>query len=86
MWVLNSHKPNRWCWEKNMWHLLWFFTEEAEKPADLSQKIVFKGKRIETADDSSGSKDKTKKEKEKSKKQKQTKSLLSFGDDEENDN
>lgn len=68
---------------KKWWDII--FTEEAEKPADLTQKVVFKPKRTDTADDSSGPKEKSKKEQKKSKKDKKTKSLLSFGDDEEND-
>lgn len=61
-------------------------SEEAEKPADLSQKIVFKMKKKEKSDESSKqdvgekSTEKHKSEKSKRKKEKPVKVLLSFED------
>lgn len=67
-------------------------SEEAEKPADLNQKIVFKAKKKEKTDaieenqpaeKSASSSKRT--EKSKRKKGKPTKSLLSFGEEEDDD-
>lgn len=65
-------------------------SEEAEKPADLSQKVVFKAKKKEHSDESSNkdegekSEEKPRKaEKSKRKKEKPVKNLLSFEDDDD---
>ena len=64
-------------------------SEEAEKPADLSQRIVFKVKKKEKSDstlDIKSNENATKnEEKTKTKKGKPEKNLLSFGEDEEDE-
>lgn len=72
--------------------LNYFFnsTEEAEKPADLSQRIVFKVKKKEKSEKPEAqdqpenfSESSKKSEKSRRKKEKPTKSLLSFEDEDE---
>lgn len=72
------------------WFILLIFSEEAEKPADLSQKIVFKVKKKDIADvstadnkDEKPAEKSNKDSKSKRKKTKPMKSLLSFEDDED---
>lgn len=69
---------------------LTFISDEAEKPADLSQRIVFKVKRKDNAEGcaekdvgENSSVKPNKKEKSRRKNEKPTKSLLSFGEDDD---
>ncbi|XP_053676081.1 uncharacterized protein KIAA1143 homolog [Anopheles nili] len=62
------------------------FKEESEKPADLSQKIVFKSKKSKSEKDEPKPKIKSEEKKAKKAKQKQEKSKLSFNDEDEEDN